>query len=198
MEEMPRNRAQRFPARLRPIVSRLWLYWRGFHLFLATLTGLIPSHRVRLFLYRAVFGIKIGGGSAIHWQCRFWEPGRITIGEHTVIGNNALLDGRYGLVIGDRVVMASEVAIYTLQHDVDDPFFGSVGGPVFVEDYAYVGPRVTILPGVRIGQGAVVSAGAVVTKDVAPFAIVGGVPAQFIRERQRDLRYKPGLRMPFQ
>ena len=85
--------------------------------------------------------------------------------------------------------IAAEIRIYTREHDIDSPDFAEVGGPVFIDDYVYIGTRVTILPGVRIGRGAVVASGAVVTRDVPAFHLVGGVPAKFIRERSRDLRY---------
>ena len=142
--------------------------------------------------------MNIGQGSTIHWQCRFFAPEGISIGENTLVGNNAFLDGRCGLTIGNRVITASEVAIYTLQHDIDDPQFAHVGAPVIINDYVYIGPRAIILPGVTIGQGAVVAAGAVVTTDVEPYTLVGGIPARFIRERSRQLQYIPDFRMPFQ
>lgn len=88
--------------------------------------------------------------------------------------------------------------IYTLQHDVNSPTFSVEGGPVVIDDYVYIGPRAIILPNVHIGIGAVVAAGAVVTHDVAPYAIVGGVPARFLHERPHDLDYKPDFAMPFQ
>ena len=88
--------------------------------------------------------------------------------------------------------------IYTLQHDIDSPAFDVSGGTVVVEDYAYIGPRAIILPNVRIGYGAVVAAGAVVTQNVLPYAVVGGVPARFIRERPHDLDYRPDFATPFQ
>lgn len=188
----------RMPGSWRTRLSLVWLYWQGFQLWLATLTGFIPSHRVRLWFYRHVFGVTIGRGSSIHWQCRFFAPQGISIGENTIIGNNAFLDGRCGLSIGDRVIAASEVAIYTLQHDIDDPLFAHVGGPVVIEDYVYIGPRVIILPGVYISEGAAVAAGAVVTSDVAAYTLVGGVPARFIRDRLGQPVYIPDFRMPFQ
>jgi maltose O-acetyltransferase len=88
--------------------------------------------------------------------------------------------------------------IYTLQHDIDSPSFIVTGGPVTIEDYVYIGPRAIILPNVRIGRGAVIGAGAVVTQDVSEYAVVAGVPARFIRERSRELDYRPDFAMPFQ
>jgi acetyltransferase-like isoleucine patch superfamily enzyme len=102
------------------------------------------------------------------------------------------------LEIGSCVDIAADVRIYTLQHDIDDPWFSTVGDSVVVEDYVHIGSRVTILPGVRIGRGAVVASGAVVTRDVPEYTLVGGVPAKAIRTRTRDLRYRLGHRTLFQ
>ncbi len=184
-----------------------------FWVYLATLTGFIPSHTIRLFLYRNIFRIHIGRDSSIHWLARFNQPSGISIGNNTIIGNDAFLDGRYyrtwkgnenklqayirdffnpryrPLTIGNNVSIAGEVRIYTMEHDIDNPQFKEVGGPVTIEDYVVVGTRVTILPGVHIRKGAVVGSGAVVTKDVSPYTVVGGVPAKHIRNRSRNLRY---------
>ncbi len=76
-----------------------------------------------------------------------------------------------------------------MEHDVQSETFAETGAPVKIDDYVVIGTRVIILPGVTIGKGAVVASGAVVTKDVAPYAIVGGVPAVFIKERNHTLSY---------
>ena len=145
-----------------------------------------------------MFRVRNGRGGIIHWQTRFFSPSRVRIGEGCNTGNDEVLDGRRGLFIGNRVATGSDIMIYTLQHDMDSPSFAPAGGPVVIEDYVYIGPRAIILPGVHIGKGAVIAAGAVVTQDVAPYAVVGGVPARFIRERTRDLDYLPDFAMPFQ
>jgi maltose O-acetyltransferase len=90
------------------------------------------------------------------------------------------------------VDLASEVMIYNAHHDIHDPLFRHVLQPVVIEDYVFIGPRAIILPGVTIGKGAVVAAGAVVTKDVGEREIVGGVPAKKIGERTTELNYKLG------
>jgi acetyltransferase-like isoleucine patch superfamily enzyme len=183
-----------------------------FWVYLATLTGFIPSHIIRMLLYRYIFGVRVGKDSSIHWRAQFNNPAGVVIGHNTIVGNDAFLDGRFKrehqnggkvksylsqlmgqgtrpLVIGNNVSIAGEVRVYTMEHDINSPEFAEVGGPVIIEDYVVIGTRVTILPGVTIGKGAVVASGAVVTKDVAPFTVVGGVPAVFIKDRAKNLRY---------
>jgi acetyltransferase-like isoleucine patch superfamily enzyme len=116
-------------------------------------------------------------------------PKNITIQAYTIIGNNVILDGRAGITIGSKVNLSSEVAIWTVQHDPQAADFGIKSGKVVVEDYAWLSFRSVVLPGVTIGEGAVVAACAVVTKDVEPYTIVAGIPAKKIGERNRDLNY---------
>lgn len=160
--------------------------------YVLKLVGCIPSHHIRRFLYR-LDGIKIGKGSTIHMGAVFYFPEKIVIGEDSIIGENAVLDGRDKLKIGNHVDIASEVMIYNSEHDVNDENFKAITAPVEVEDYVFIGPRAIILPGVKIRRGAVVGAGAVVTKDVSEFKIVGGVPAKEIGERKlKNPSYKLG------
>ncbi|MEK7533882.1 MAG: DapH/DapD/GlmU-related protein [Patescibacteria group bacterium] len=154
--------------------------------------GFVPSHHFRRFFYRLA-GIKIGKGSTLHTGTRFYNPSNIEIGQDSIIGEGTVLDGRDKLIIGNHVDIASEVMIYNSEHDVQSDDFRAVTAPVIIEDYVFIGPRAIILPGVKIGKGAVIGAGAVVTKAVKSFAIVGGVPAQKIGERKiKDLKYKLG------
>jgi len=174
------------------IKNRLFNIFLEFEVFLLHLVGLVPCHHFRRFFYR-VAGIKIGKGSTIHMGARFYDPRNISIGEDSIIGEGVVLDGRDKLIIGDNVDIASEVMIYNSEHDVNDPNFLAKNAPVTIEDYVFIGPRAIILPGVRIGKGAVVAAGAIVTKDAPPFSIVGGIPAKIIGERKnKSLSYKLG------
>jgi len=174
------------------IKNRLFNIFLEFEVFLLHLVGSLPSHYLRRFFYRLA-GVKIGKGSTIHMGARFYDPRNISIGEDSIIGEGVVLDGRDKLIIGNHVDIASEVMIYNSEHDVNDPYFLAKNAPVLIEDYVFIGPRAIILPGVKIGKGAVVAAGAVVTKDVAPFSVVGGVPAKIIGERKiKNLSYKLG------
>jgi len=163
-----------------------------FEVFLLHIVGCIPFHHIRRAFYRVV-GIRIGRGSSIHMGARFYYPGNIEIGEDTVIGEGTILDGRDRLIIGNHVVLATNVMIFNSQHEINDEHFSPSTAPVIIEDYVFVGPRVIIQPGVKIGRGAIVAAGAVVVEDVPHHAIVGGVPAKIIGERKlKDLHYKIG------
>jgi acetyltransferase-like isoleucine patch superfamily enzyme len=151
--------------------------------------GRFPSRRLRTFLARRVLHLKADPDSILYQWRDLRHPRGIEIGKGTVIGHWATLDGRCGLRIGNNVNCSSEVALWTLQHDPDDRHFGVRGGPIVVDDYAWISFRATILPGVRIGRGAVVAANSVVTEDVEDFTIVGGIPAKVIGTRSRDLDY---------
>lgn len=189
-------------SRLSPIMKavrkQVRLFCTGLKMYLLALVGYVPSHILRKFVYRFFFRMHIGRHSSIHWKARFRRPSKLVIGDNCIIGEFAMIDARFGVVIGNNVNIAGEVAIYTLEHDPDSPTFDVKGGPVIIDDYAYIGSRVVILPDVHIGQGAVVATGAIVTRDVAPYHIVGGVPAKFIRERNHDLRYTLDFTLPFQ
>jgi len=184
---------------LNKIIVRFYNYWLDAKLFLLHLISLhIPIYTIRKSIFKLA-GVKIGSGSTIHMGCKFFQPKNVKIGEDTIIGDRAFLDGRDKLIIGNHVDIASEVMIYNSEHDLNDPEFSAISEPVEICDYVFVGPRVIILPGVKIGNGAVVGAGAVVTRDVDSYDIVGGIPARKIGERKlKNLDYKLGRARLFQ
>ncbi len=112
---------------------------------------------------------------------------KLVIGDNSGIGDRCELLGRVS--IGNNVLMAPEVIIYTRNHNFSDRnktiLEQGTGAeqPVFIADDVWIGRRAMILPGVNIGEGAVIAAGAVVVKDVPPYAVVGGVPARVIKYR---------------
>lgn len=165
--------------------TRILHYFLDFELLLLWIIGYVPLHFVRRFSYKLA-GISIGKKSTIHMGARFYKPSLISIGEGTIVGDHAFLDGRARLTVGNHTSIASQVMIYNSEHDLSNVSFAAIEAPVKIGDYVFIGPRAIILPGVTIGDGAVVAAGAVVTKDVAPRMIVGGVPAKEIAPRKLE------------
>lgn len=167
--------------------------------------GSIPIHHFRRLCYRLA-GMKIGLGSTLHMRARIYDPRHVRIGEDTIIGEQVTLDGRKqlansngGLLIGNHIDIASQVMIWTSEHDLHDPQFKPIEDKVVIDDYVFIGPRAVILPGVTIGRGAVVAAGAVVTKSVEAGVVVGGVPAKPIGVREiSHLNYRLGRARWFQ
>jgi acetyltransferase-like isoleucine patch superfamily enzyme len=153
--------------------------------------GYLPFHTLRIFCLR-VLKAKVGKRTGIYRGFEVRRPRLLTIGNSSVIGHGALLDARCGLTIGDNVNLSNEVMVWTLHHDYNDSNFAQTGAPVTIGNYAWICSRAIILPGVTIGEGAVVAAGAVVTRDVAPYTVVGGVPAKPIAKRNEHLNYDLG------
>ena len=167
------------------------LFLGGFAAFLYMhLVGRIPSRSVRTFYLRKWLG-GYGSGSSVQMGCRFLNGRKIHLGERNVINFGCLLDGRkFHIRMGNDVSMGPEASILTLGHDPQSPDFTDRGGDVIIGNHVWIGYRALLLPGVTIGEGAVIGAGAVVTKNVEPFAIVAGNPARKIGERTRKLTYQ--------
>lgn len=174
------------------IIARAKSVFREFSVMLLRWAGHVPSHCFRRNIYR-LFGVKIGKGTTIHMWASFFNPGGVKIGEDTIIGDHCFLDGRSKLNIGNHVDIASQVLIYNSEHDIEAEDFRAVTAPVEIGNYVFIGPRAIILPGVTVGEGAIIGAGAVVTKDIEPYKIVGGIPAKEIGERRlKSPSYKLG------
>lgn len=184
------------------IRTKARLLLEGFIRYISFQVGLIPSHHVRMFIYKHIFMVHIEDNAIIYWDCEIRAHGKLSIGKGSIIGDHAIFDARRGgITIGNNVNISNNVSMWTGQHDYNDPYFRSVPGrrgPIIIQDRAWIGPNVTILHSVTIGEGAVVAAGAVVTKDVPPYTIVGGIPAKVIGTRNQDLRYKfSGVHLSF-
>lgn len=143
--------------------------------------------RLRTRLYRLA-GLRIGAGTLIAGPVQFGMSGdprrNFTIGGRCFLNSPLFVDAAGPVTLGDRVSLGHHVVIVTTSHALGSAQFraGAVeAAPVHIEDGAWIAASVTLLPGVTIGHGAVVAAGAVVTKDVAPNTLVGGVPAKLIR-----------------
>lgn len=152
----------------------------------------IPFYRVRLAWYHNVLGWRIGPNVAIFMGQHVQMAGvrssgaKVSIGKNTVINWNCMLYTTGGLIIGENVSISAGAWLVTGSHDMNDPHFVDYYKPIVIGNYVWVGMRATILPGVTIGEGAVIMAGAVVTRDVPSFAVVGGVPARVITQREPE------------
>lgn len=162
---------------------------------LNTFVNRVPLIGPRMFLYR-MGGVQIADPSTttILTSADLLAPRGITIGAGSIVGRYCLIDGRGGLTIGENVNISNYSILISGSHDIDDPGFRGWVSPTVVHDWAWIGIRATVLGGLQIGEGAVVAAGAVVTRDVEPYTVVGGVPARVIKQRVRDLDYKLGYR----
>ena len=169
--------------------ANLRSFLSGLKFYLANhLIGHLPSFRIRHWYYRHILRYRIGCSCSIHMDT-FFTGKNISIGDHVVINRRCYLDGRIGIEINNNVSISPEVYIISLDHDPDSPRFATRGSKVIVEDYVWIGARAIIMPGVTLGEGAVVGAGAVVTRDINPYRIAVGTPAREIRDRNRALEY---------
>lgn len=143
--------------------------------------------RLRAVFWR-FFTKRIGKEVYIMHSCQLTSPAGIEIGNYVCINHYSHLGGQGGLIIGNYVNLGPNTCLITANHsfdrfDVPMAWQGITTKPIHIDDDVWLGANVVVLPGVHIGRGAIVGANAVVTKNVEPFAIVGGVPAKLIRYR---------------
>jgi acetyltransferase-like isoleucine patch superfamily enzyme len=161
----------------------------------------IPSHWFRMWFYRRVMRFQLAEGSTILMGCSFDCASGLTVGKNSVIGERCRIDPRGGITIGDNVSISGDVFVLTADHDMDSPEFAGRLRRVTIQNHVWIGTRAMILPGVQLDQGAVVAAGAIVTKNVGSFQVVGGIPASRIKQRLdngRQLLYATKYKRLFQ
>jgi len=152
----------------------------------------IPFYKIaipiRAFLAKRILD-ECGNNVVIMQGVYIGDGSNRKLGNYSGLGKNSEI-GKY-VYIGDNIMMGECVIMITRNHKFESTeipmnkqgytdYF-----PVVIEDDIWIGTRVTILPGVNIGKGSIIAAGAVVTKNVDPYSIVGGVPAMFIRSRNK-------------
>lgn len=157
--------------------------------------GRLHGLRLRIYLYRKI-GMKIGGGCVIRRGVYLGSPNELELGDGCFVGR-ASLYCTGGVKIGRNVNISDGVVILTAKHDVNSASFEAAYNPIIIEDWAWIATNAIILAGVNVGEAAVVASGAVVTKDVPPYTIVGGNPAKVIGERKKQMfNYVPGSYHP--
>lgn len=149
----------------------------------------IPIHFVRIGFLR-LFNKSIHGTTKILMHVRLLNFWMLKTNENVVINQHCLLDcRRFKIIIGDNTDIGPYTRIWTLGHDPDAIDHAVDGGDVNIGHHVWIASGVTILPKVRIGDGAVIASGAVVSKSVEELAIMAGNPARKLRNRRNDLSY---------
>jgi maltose O-acetyltransferase len=146
----------------------------------------VPSHALRRVVFTELVRAQAADDVALERGVRVTGKGGVTVGQNTNVNTGVVLDGRGGLHIGARVNISPEALILTAEHDPRSPDFAGVEAAVVIGDRVWIAARAIVLPGSRVGEGAVVAAGAVVRGEVEPWTIVAGNPARKVGDRPAD------------
>ncbi len=147
------------------------------------------SNACRMFIYKKILGIPVGKGSIIWAGNKFNDVSNLSIANNVIVGPHNVFLIRGGLRVGNNVNISGFSFFISQSHDVNDPMAHTSLKEIVIKDGAWIATNATILPGVTVGKGAVVCAGAVVTKSVDDYAVVAGNPAVKIKERSRRIDY---------
>lgn len=158
--------------------------WNVVWLFLFRLTprgSLFRPWRIALL---KLFGADVRWTSNVLPSCRIWQPWKLKMGDYSSLSEGVDCYTVDTISIGDQTTVSQGVKLCTAGHDIASKIMELTYAPIHIGANAWVAAWSMILPGVTIGEGAVVAAGAVVTKDVEPWTVVGGNPAREIKKRE--------------
>lgn len=136
----------------------------------------------RLFLLR-LFGASVANHSAIPRSAKIWYPPNLTVGDHAAVGPNTDIYCMAPIRIGDRAIISQRAVLCAGSHDIRDPNFQLTAKPIVVEKEAWVAAEAFVGPGVTIGEGAVLGARGCAFRDLEPWTIYAGNPAQPVGKR---------------
>lgn len=158
------------------------LMWRVVWVFGARWTPRFTLNKWRAVILR-LFGAKIGRSCRLTSSMEVWMPSRLFMGSQVWIDRDVNLYNVDRITIGDNAIISDGAYICTASHDISKGDFPLTTAPINIGAGAWVAAHACVMPGVTIGEGAVVAAGAVVTKNVPPWTVVGGNPARIIKKR---------------
>lgn len=161
----------------RAVWNIIWLF-----MFRPTISRSFIFNAWRVFLLK-LFGAKVGRGTIVLSSCRIWQPWKLEIGKYSNLGEHVDCYSVDKIVLGDQVVVSNGAFLCGASHDIQSSTMELKSRPIFLRNCSWVAARAIVLPGVTIGEGAVVGAGSVVAKDVLPWTIVAGNPAREIKKR---------------
>ena len=171
--------------RVEKITERAWEFLRPI------IFGLTPwfARRWRNVVVKIVAAVgggnskRIAASASLGRKSRIDYPWRLEIGEHSSIAEDAWIYCIDQISIGQNCCIGEGVRLLTGSHDISSPTFDLVKKPIVISDNVWIATGAIVLPGVHIEEGAVIAAGSVVAKDVAPWTVVGGNPAKLIKNR---------------
>jgi len=131
-----------------------------------------------------LFGAKVQWSSNVLPSCKIWQPWNLTMGAYASMSENVDCYTVAPIVLGEQATISQGVKLCTAGHDITSKIMELTYKPIVISANVWVAGWSIILPGVTIGEGTVIGAGSVVTKDVAPWSVVGGNPAKFIKKRE--------------
>jgi putative colanic acid biosynthesis acetyltransferase WcaF len=143
-----------------------------------------PMHAWRAFLLRC-FGAKLGPNCHIYRKVVIWAPWNLICADAVAIGDEAVIYNAAPLRLGSHAIVSQQAYVCTATHDYDDPGFPMTIAPITIGNYAWVCARACVLPGLTIGDGAVLALGAIATRNLEPWKVYAGNPAKLIKERNR-------------
>mgnify|MGYP001077155093 CR=1 FL=1 len=192
--ESPKNKAYTIKEYLK--LKVLSILRGGYYYFLNQFVNNIPSYLIRNLLYKYMYNIKFHKKTIIMPKVTFLGNGKnITIKRNTVINSYCLIDGRSSIYIGENVSISRGAKLLTMSHNYEEREFSLNGGGIVIGNDSWIGLSAIILPNVKVGVGAVIAAGSVVTKDVDDYTVVAGNPAKYIKDRAKidydSVYYKP-------
>jgi maltose O-acetyltransferase len=174
--------------KIKNIIDECHRYFSSFKFYLYNQwITYLPIHFFRVLYLKKVLGITIGDNSFVHMRCFFCEGSVILIGKNTVIGTGAYLSGE--ITVGNNVSLTAFCHIQSSSHYKDSQIFEGYSKPIIIDDRAWIGVRSYIGPGIRVGEGGILAAQSVLTKDIPPFTVWGGCPAKEISKRSSDINY---------
>lgn len=143
-----------------------------------------PLHKWRSFLLR-VFGAKIGRGVHVYPKVKIWAPWNLEIADEVGVADCVILYNQGKIRLGRRSVISQGAHLCAGTHDYDQPGFPLVTKPIDVGAFAWVAAEAFIHPGITIGEGTVIGARSVVTRDLPDWTVCSGFPAKVLKGRNR-------------
>jgi putative colanic acid biosynthesis acetyltransferase WcaF len=141
-----------------------------------------PFHARRAILLRG-FGAKLGPNCHFYPRSRVWAPWNLECADGVTLGDEAEIYNPSLVTMGSHAIVSQQAYICGATHDYNDPAFPLISFPMSLGAYSWVCARASVSPGINVGEGAVLGLGSVATRDLEPWTVYAGVPAQRVKQR---------------